>query len=68
MQDAHGAIAFGKSAGGKDAAYGFAWNHAKRDKARAAALKACSTAAGADCALLARFENGCGALATGEDA
>ena len=31
-------------------------------KARAAALKACSTAAGAGCALLARFENSCGVL------
>lgn len=62
-ESVHGAIAFGKSAEGSDAAYGFAWNYGTRDEALSAALNACLGAGGADCALLARFENGCGALA-----
>ncbi len=62
-QDAHGAIAFGKSAEGKDAAYGFAWNYSTREEALAAARNACLGAGGANCVDLARFRNGCGALA-----
>lgn len=62
-QDAHGAIAFGNSAEGKAVAYGFAWNHGTGDAAMAAALDACLGAGGTECGDLARFRNGCGALA-----
>ena len=43
--------------------YGFAWNYAAGDEARAAAMNACLGGGGADCVELARFRNGCGALA-----
>lgn len=52
-QVAHGAIAFGHSGKAREAAYGFAWNHATRDEAEASALDACVEGGGADCALLA---------------
>ena len=61
--DAHGSIAFGRDAQGKSVAYGFAWNHAAGDEARASALNACLSSGGKDCAELASFRNGCGALA-----
>ena len=62
-QNAHGAIAFGRSAQGQGVTYGFAWNYAAGDEARAAAMNACLGGGGADCAELAWFRNGCGALA-----
>lgn len=62
-QDAHGAITFGQTAEGKAVAYGFAWNYAARDEARAAAMSACITGGGMNCVELAVFQNGCGALA-----
>ena len=62
-QNAHGAIAFGRSAQGQSVTYGFAWNYAAGDEARAAAMNACLGGGGADCVELARFRNGCGALA-----
>ena len=62
-QNAHGAIAFGETAGGEGVAWGFAWNHATRDAARKAASSACRASGGTGCAELAWFQNGCGALA-----
>ena len=62
-QDAHGAIAFGQTAYGRNVAYGFAWNYAGRNEAREAALNSCLSAGGTNCDVLAWFQNGCGALA-----
>lgn len=62
-QDAHGAIAFGRATQDQTVAYGFAWNHAARDEAREAAMNACLAGGGTECAELAWFRNGCGALA-----
>ena len=62
-QNAHGSIAVGNTAYGESVAYGFAWNYATKDDAREAALNACRTDGGADCAERASFRNGCGALA-----
>ena len=57
-QDAHGAIAFGEAV-----AYGFTWNYAAGDEAKEAAMSACLAGGGTDCAVLAWWWNGCGALA-----
>ncbi|MDE0175513.1 MAG: DUF4189 domain-containing protein [Defluviicoccus sp.] len=62
-QDAHGAIAIGWAAQEHTVAYGFAWNHAGRDEASQAALRACRAGGGTDCVEVAWFQNGCGALA-----
>ena len=62
-QDAHGVIAFGHSEKAQEAAYGFAWNYATADEAKAAAHNACTAAGGANCTVLSWFQNGCGALA-----
>ena len=63
-QDAHGAIAFGQIVEDEVVAYGFAWNYPARDEAQEAALNAClSASGGADCTVLAWFQNSCGALA-----
>ena len=62
-QDAHGAIAFGQVAQGGAVAYGLAWDYAARDDAQEAAVNACLDGGGSDCAVLAWFQNGCGALA-----
>ena len=62
-QDLHGAIAAGLTVYGEEVAYGFAWNYPGRDEAGDAALGACRSSGGASCAALARFRNGCGALA-----
>ena len=61
-QDAHGVIAFGET-GGNAVAYGVSWNRDTRDGARQAAVEACVAEGGQDCIELARFRNGCGALA-----
>ena len=62
-QDSHGAIAVGKATDGESVAYGFAWNHAGKDEARAGALNACRAGGGENCVELAWFQNGCGSLA-----
>ena len=62
-QDAHGAIAFGQTAYGRAVAYGYAWNYPTGNEARQAALSACLGAGGTNCAELAWFQNGCGAIA-----
>ena len=62
-QDAHGAIAFGKVAQDPAVAYGFAWDYSTRDEAQEAAMNACLDSGGSNCAVLAWFQNGCGALA-----
>ena len=63
-QDAHGAIAAGHVTQDQAVAYGFAWDYPARDEAEEAALNAClSASAGADCTVLAWFQNSCGALA-----
>ena len=62
-QDAHGVIAFGETEQGKGVAYGFAWNFDGKEAAHAAAVNACISSGGTDCVQLARFQNGCGALA-----
>ena len=62
-QDAHGAIAVGQTAEGRTVAYGFAWNYATREEAKAAAMNACLAGGGTECVELAWFQNGCGALA-----
>ena len=62
-QDAHGAIAFGQVAQGGAVAYGLAYDYAARDDAEDAAVNACLDGGGSDCAVLAWFQNGCGALA-----
>ena len=62
-QDAHGAIAFGQIAQNPAVAYGFAWDYPSRDEAQEAAMNACLDSGGSDCAVLAWFQNGCGALA-----
>ena len=62
-QDAHGAIVVGQTADGDSIAYGFAWNYGANDEATAAALNACLGSGGTNCEELARFRNGCGALA-----
>lgn len=45
-QDAYGAIAIGQTAYGQSVAFGFAWNHAAKDEANAAAMNACRAAGG----------------------
>ena len=62
-QNVHGAIAFGETAYGQSVAYGYAWNYPTGNEARQAALSACLGAGGTNCAELAWFQNGCGALA-----
>ncbi len=62
-ENAHGSIAVGNTAYGESITYGFAWNYATRDDATEAALNACRTSGGTDCAERAWFQNGCGALA-----
>ena len=62
-QSAHGVIAFGGTGERDSVAFGFAWNHASRDEAREAAMRACVAGGGTDCVELAWFQNGCGALA-----
>ena len=62
-QDAHGSIVVGQTADGDSIAYGFAWNYGVKDEATAAALNACLGSGGMNCEELARFRNGCGALA-----
>ena len=62
-QNTHGAIAFGHTAYGQSVAYGYAWNYPSGNDARQAALSACLGAGGTNCAELAWFQNGCGALA-----
>ena len=62
-QDAHGAIALGRAAQGEAVTYGFTWNYAARDEAKDAAMSACLAGGGTDCAVLAWWWNGCGALA-----
>ncbi len=62
-QEAHGAIAFGQAHQAQAVAYGFAWGYSARDEAQEAAMTACLSGGGSDCTVLARFQNGCGALA-----
>ena len=62
-QASFGAIAWGQTAHGDGVAYGFAWNYPGRDEAKNAALSACLNNDGVNCTVLARFQNGCGALA-----
>ena len=61
-QDAHGAIAFGQADQDQSVAYGFAWNYGSRDEALEVAMNACLAGGGTECAELAWFQNGCGAL------
>ena len=63
LRDAHGAIAFGQTAGGEAVAYGFAWNYDAKDEAIHAAMNACRAGGGTNCEEVAWFANGCGALA-----
>ena len=63
-QDAHGAIAAGHITQDQAVAYGFAWDYPARAEAEEAAMNAClSAGGGADCTVLAWFQNSCGALA-----
>ena len=62
-QDAWGVIAFGHTDEGVGVAYGLSWNYPARDAAHAAAKDACISIGCTDCAQLAWFRNGCGALA-----
>ena len=68
-QDAHGAIAYGKTTQGQAVTYGFAWNFGTGDEAQAAARNACRDGARfaggiSDCEFI-WFQNSCGALAVG---